>query len=152
MKTSKFNNQPKDSLCWYCKRLFDGDFCTWLSLGKPVNGWKTEDRRECVVNNNKDTSYTVIDCPCFIESNPFTTLPEFLTYVGQTMGFGYTNAHSYPDRAISHYIDVTGTKPPQWVYEELRRRKSASKMRKEINTSTNVSRETSIKNIKENDL
>ena len=144
MKKSKFNNQPKDSLCWYCNRLFCGEECEWLSHGKPINGWKTEDKRECIINNRVDHSYTVIDCPLYRESAPFTTLPEFLTYVGQTMGFGYTNAHSYPRRAIKYYIAVTGKEPPQWVYKELSVREAVSSTRKSAKKSDNVSRETTL--------
>ncbi len=67
-KLKKKKSKPKrykDSLCWHCEKACGG--CSWSIKLIPVEGWNAKRVQNKDFNDTGIVSYTVIECPEFVE-------------------------------------------------------------------------------------
>ena len=129
-------NKP-NSLCWYCKRTVDEMLpCPWIDDGVPVSGWTVTDTHKISgANIRKGPAMTcmVHECPLFYRHTNSITFSEYLNEISTEINYPYARAHSYPEKLIKKYTDLTGKTHPEWVMYELQielKKKEAKKLEK----------------------
>ena len=116
----KNNNKP-NTLCWYCKSVYDGDHhCPWVDQGDPVPGWEVRDVHALRDNPeiHNPMSCQVVSCPLFERATRSISFSEFINQIVADIHMQYGYAHSHPKAALQRYIK-DGYEVPEWAKHEL---------------------------------
>lgn len=122
----KYNTQP-DQLCWNCKRCTNPDnlSCSWSSDGIPVEGWTATAGRTYYSEKSPVTgkrvcigvSYSITECPLFIQDKPFSTYGEALRYIADKLDLNLSTVQHNAIKYIKRFEKKFSKKIPDWVKE-----------------------------------
>lgn len=128
-KVSAERYARNDTLCWTCKRScrIQGETCSWAESFIPVEGWRAKKGTiiyhladPLVPESTSSHSYTVIECPQYIERTEFLDYADVVKAVSKELRIRTVDFYQKSTEYIEKYEDRTGKSVPLWAKDEYR--------------------------------